>query len=59
MLGFGSIWQIILKKQSQDINTGAGWFPLAFISSASNEAGADVAVYFTNHLLHPAAPRVC
>lgn len=44
---------------SQGSKAGAGWFPLASINSVPNEASADVAVYFTNHLLHPAALRAC
>lgn len=38
---------------------GAGWFPLTSISSGPNEASADEAEHFTNHLLHPAALRAC
>lgn len=47
----------ILKPQGS--KAGAGWFPLASISSALNETRADVAMYFTNNLLHPAALRAC
>lgn len=49
--------EAVLKPQGS--KAGSGWFPLASISSAPNEACADVAVYVTNHLLYPAALRVC
>lgn len=48
MLGFwqqlANNSQAVLKPQGNKAD--AGWFPLASISSALNEASADVAVYF-------------